>query len=212
MGVYRSSHRTVNFLSRSFFERDPVTCARELVGCELVWKNCAGIIVETEAYSALNDEACHTFVRPSARTFLATRQPATTYVYLNYGVHWLLNFLVKGKIEEGFVLIRALEPTQGLDVMRKRREKLSALRGNRICSGPGKLTQALGVTASDHGRDICGESAIGIQPRLVPVRIVSDARIGISRAAHYSWRFLLEGSSFISVKPSFPDRSAVDRG
>ncbi|MDP9291506.1 MAG: DNA-3-methyladenine glycosylase, partial [Verrucomicrobiota bacterium] len=129
-------------LRRSFFERDPVACASELIGCELEWDGCAGVIVETEAYSTIDDEACHTFMRPSAREFVAQHKAGTAYVYLNYGMHWLLNALVKNGDEDGFVLIRALEPKRGIDEMKKRRslENLT-----RLCSGPGKLTQALAV-------------------------------------------------------------------
>src|SRR5580692_2605785 len=115
MGVYRSSHRVVKAgkINRSFFERDPLTCAAALIGCELVWDGCSGIIVETEAYATKGDEASHTFTRKGSREFVATHRPGAAYVYLNYGIHWLLNVLVKGADSaEGFVLIRALEPVR----------------------------------------------------------------------------------------------------
>jgi len=83
-------------IERSFFERNPVMCARELIGCTLGLGSTMGIIVETEAYAAAGDPACHTMKRPSAREFVATNPPGTAYVYLNYGMHWMLNFLVKG--------------------------------------------------------------------------------------------------------------------
>ncbi len=207
----------------SFFQRDPLTCARDLIGCELVWKECAGIIVETEAYAAQGDEACHTFMRPSAREFIATHDAGTAYVYINYGVHWLLNVLVKdddsaGTENEGFVLIRALEPTRGVELMQKRRffrsnpdtqvnGEHAALRA--LCSGPGKLTQALGVRGADHGRDLCateGAEHIGFLPRARPVEIITDVRIGISKAAHLPWRFLLKDSPFVSVRPRNRDK------
>src|SRR6185312_9171499 len=120
-------------LSASFFRRDPLTCARELIGTELLWGRCSGIIVETEAYTALNDEAAHTFTRPSARAFIERNKAGAAYVYFNYGVHWMLNVLVKGT-EEGFVLIRALEPRRGVELM-KRRRGVNDLR--QLCSGPG---------------------------------------------------------------------------
>ena len=104
----------------SFFQRDPLICSRELIGTELVWGPCAGIIVETEAYLAQDDEACHAFFRPSIRAFIERNIAGTAYIYLNYGVHWMLNVLVKGDAH-GFVLIRALRPTSGLDIMRARR-------------------------------------------------------------------------------------------
>jgi DNA-3-methyladenine glycosylase len=152
-GLAHSSVRMPQ-LDRFFFQRDPVTCARELIGCELVWKNCAGIIVETEAYAALNDEACHTFARPSARAFVEKHPSGTAYVYFNYGMYWLLNVLVKGGAEDGFVLFRAIEPTRGLDAMHRRRvanrkTENPQLKPTALCSGPGKLAMALGVDGRD---------------------------------------------------------------
>ena len=104
----------------SFFKRDPLTCARELIGTELIWGDCSGIVVEVEAYAAINDEAAHTFTRPSARSFIERNHAGAAYIYFNYGMHWMLNVLVKGD-ENGFVLIRALEPRQGIEQMKKRR-------------------------------------------------------------------------------------------
>ena len=191
-------------IERQFFQRDPVTCARELIGCELVWKHCAGIVVETEAYAAVNDEACHTFARPSAREFIARQRAGAAYVYLNYGMYWLLNVLVKGGAQDGFVLIRALEPTRGVELMTRRRcahrqSKIAHPRA--LCSGPGKLALALGVDGRDHGRDLCTAKTLGFRPPRSAVEVVDDVRIGISKAAHLPWRFLLRGSEFVSVKP-----------
>src|SRR6184192_3766801 len=109
----------------SFFKRDPLTCARELIGKELIWGECSGTVVEVEAYAAIDDEAAHTFTRSSARSFIQRNKAGAAYVYFNYGVHWMLNVLVKGD-ENGFVLIRALEPTRGLALMRKRRAVIDA--------------------------------------------------------------------------------------
>src|SRR6266571_761155 len=140
-------------IGRAFFRRDPLSCARELVGAELVWGECAGIIVEVEAYAAVNDEAAHTFTRPSARAFIERNKPGAAYVYFNYGVHWMLNVLVKGEAN-GFVLIRALEPVCGIELMKKRRELDDQ---KRLCSGPGKLTQALDITDRHHEMDLCAD-------------------------------------------------------
>ena len=190
-------------LPRSFFARDPVTCARELIGCELVWKECAGIIVETEAYTALNDEACHTFFRPSAREFVATRATGSAYVYLNYGMYWLLNVLVKGGAEDGFVLFRALQPTRGVERMSIRRHGAESSRGaTSLCSGPGKLTIALGVDGRDHGCDLCGDGLVGFRTPPQTVEVEADARVGISRAKHLPWRFLAKGSAYVSARPA----------
>src|SRR5438132_11119379 len=126
----------------SFFKRDPITCARELIRAELIWGDCAGIVVEVEAYAAIDDEAAHTFTRPSARSFIERNKAGAAYVYFSYGNHWMLNVLVKGEAN-GFVLFRALEPRRGVEVMKKRRG-VDDLR--QLCSVPGKLTQALGIT------------------------------------------------------------------
>src|SRR5213082_561742 len=182
-------------IGRTFFRRDPLSCARELVGAELVWGECTGIIVEVEAYTAVNDEAAHTFTRPSARSFVERNKPGAAYVYFNYGMHWMLNVLVKGKAN-GFVLIRALEPRKGIERMKKRRG-VSDLK--RLCSGPGKLTQALGITGRHHEMDLCADPQhCFARDTNTPVDVVADARIGITRSAHYPWRFTLRGSAFVS--------------
>jgi DNA-3-methyladenine glycosylase len=182
-------------IRRRFFERDPITCARELIGSELVWDRCRGVVVETEAYLAKDDEACHTFSRPSARSFIARNKPGAAYVYFSYGAHWMLNVLVKGKAD-GFVLIRALEPTRGLGLMKKRRGIADE---RRLCSGPGKLTQALDITNRHHELDLCADPRHYFAPRAnAHVAVVADERIGITRSAHHLWRFTLRGSKFVS--------------
>src|SRR5215208_7603290 len=131
---YQSEKSSENIIRSTFFQRDPLTCARALIGTELIWRECSGIIVEVEAYAAIDDEAAHTFTRPSARSFIERNKAGAAYVYFNYGVHWMLNVLVKGEAD-GFVLIRALEPCRGVDLM-KRRRRVKNLR--QLCSGPGK--------------------------------------------------------------------------
>ncbi|MDQ3200253.1 MAG: DNA-3-methyladenine glycosylase, partial [Verrucomicrobiota bacterium] len=139
-------------LREAFFRTDPLTCAENLIGAELVWGKCAGIVVETEAYLVEGDEACHTFKRPSARAYIERNKPGAAYVYFNYGVHWMFNVLVKGGPRDGLVLIRALEPRQGLALMRRRRGLEEV---KRLCSGPGKLTQALSINQRHHEMDLC---------------------------------------------------------
>jgi DNA-3-methyladenine glycosylase len=184
-------------LNREFFQRDPLSCARELIGCELVWNQTGGVIVETEAYSVRNDEACHTFSRPSSRGFVAEKPPGTAYVYLNYGMYWLLNFLVKGGKEDGFVLIRALEPTRGIEEMRQRRG-MNELKN--LCSGPGKLTRALAIDGTFHGQDFftAADGPILLLPT-TPPEISAGPRIGITRAADLPWRFVAPSSRFLSA-------------
>jgi DNA-3-methyladenine glycosylase len=179
-----------------FFKRDPLTCARELIGARLNWGRCAGIVVETEAYCAIGDEAAHTFVRPSARAFVERNKAGTAYVYFSYGVHWMLNVLVKGEIN-GFVLFRALEPTFGLGLMRRRRG-VDGL--TRLCSGPGKLTQALDITRRHHEMDLCADPRFGFSRQSGTVEVVADMRIGITKSPHLPWRFSLRDSPFVSVK------------
>jgi DNA-3-methyladenine glycosylase len=183
-------------IKAEFFKRDPVTCAREMVGCELVWNGCGGVIVETEAYSVLNDEACHTFSRPSSREFVARMPPGAAYVYLNYGVHWLLNFLVRGGSEDGFVLIRALEPTRGIEEMTRRRN-MTTLKN--LCSGPGKLTRALGIDGAFHGRGLLSDSDASLRHPSMPPSVKTCTRVGITRSADLPWRFVVAGSRFLSV-------------
>jgi DNA-3-methyladenine glycosylase len=180
----------------AFFQRDPVICAREMIGWELVWDGCGGVIVETEAYSVVNDEACHTFTRPSSREFVTRMPPGTAYVYLNYGVHWLLNFLVKGGAEDGFVLIRALEPTRGIEVMARRR---NMTKFSNLCSGPGKLTRALAIDGAFHGRNIMSDPDATLHPPCRSPKVQACSRVGITRSAELPWRFVASGSPFLSV-------------
>ena len=180
-----------------FFQIDPLVCARNLVGAGLVWGKCAGLVVETEAYLVEGDEACHTFRRPSAREFVRRNKAGACYIYFNYGVHWMLNVLVKGGPRDGLILIRALEPRRGIALMRKRRgvEELG-----RLCSGPGKLTQALDITKRHHEIDLCADPrhCFSARPN-EEIEVVTDPRIGISRAREFPWRFSLRESEFVSV-------------
>ena len=195
MGVSGSSDGVVNLLPRSFFSRDFLACANDLVGCLLLWGECSGIVVETEAYGATGDEACHAFSRPSTRDFIARNPPGTAYVYFNYGMHWMLNVLVKGGGADGIVLIRAVEPVAGIDLMRQRRAQQAL---HALCSGPGKLTQAFGIAGADHEIDLA-RGKTGFRAAPVPVEVETDTRVGISRATHLPWRFLKKGSPFVSV-------------
>ena len=177
-----------------FFRRDPITCARELVGAELIWGRCAGKIVETEAYLAENDEACHTFTRPSTRAFVERNKPGAAYIYFSYGAHWMLNVLVKGDTN-GFVLIRAIQPINGIALMKKRRGIDDE---RQLCSGPGKLTQAFAITHWYDEMDLCVDPRHCFAKSDDHVDIVADLRIGITRSAHHPWRFTLRGSQFVS--------------
>ena len=188
------------FVTASFFSRDVLVVARELVGMELVWDGCSGIIVETEAYTVEGDPASHTAVRPSTRAFVQAMPPGTAYVYFNYGMYWLFNLLVKGGERDGLILIRALEPVKGIELMKGRR------RGHKLenlCSGPGKLGLAMGIDGSHHGVRMAGtgrRSGCGIRSaKGQPIEVVADVRVGISKAAEFPWRFLAKGHPHVSV-------------
>lgn len=201
MDFYRLSLQSNFMLGQDFFQRDVLTVARELIGVELVWRGCSGVIVETEAYAAEGDEACHTMSRPSARAFVQDHPAGAAYVYFNYGMYWMLNILVKGGSCDGLILIRAIEPVNGLPLMHERRrvEKLQQL-----CSGPGKLAIAFGVTGSDHGLPLAGtrrplDCGLKKQKQDSCLDVVADIRVGISKAANYPWRFLAKGNPHVSV-------------
>jgi DNA-3-methyladenine glycosylase len=155
-------------------------------------------VVETEAYTTQNDEAAHTFTRPSARAFVERNKSGAAYIYFNYGVHWMLNVLVKGGGVDGFVLIRALEPRRGISLMKKRRGLEDE---NRLCSGPGKLTQALDITDRHHEMNLCDDPRHCFVPRSSAiVDVIASKRIGITRSADFPWRFTLRDSPFISAR------------
>jgi DNA-3-methyladenine glycosylase len=185
-------------LKRAFFRSDPVTCARALVGCRLQWGTRSGRIVETEAYDSEGDEASHTFFRPSARVFVEAHREGAAYVYFNYGMHWMLNVLVKGGPRTGFVLIRALEPLTGIDEMKQARNKSDV---HALCSGPGKLAQALGVTGADHGRDLCTDPKFSFHADPAKISVVESPRVGITRAVEFPWRFFADANRHVSGHP-----------
>ena len=188
------------FLSTDFFERDVLDVAHDLIGVELVWNGCSGIIVETEAYAVEGDPACHTASRPSAREFVKSKPPGAAYVYFNYGMYWLFNLLVKGGERDGLILIRALEPTKGLEHMQSRRHREKA---RELCSGPGKLAQALAIGGSHHGLPMVGRgkpAGCGLKMTDSSAHeVASDIRVGISQAVDFPWRFLSRHSPHVSV-------------
>ena len=194
-------------LGADYFCGTPTTCARGLIGAVFEWGGCAGRIVETEAYAVDGDEACHTASRPSARAFMAAHGPGTAYVYLNYGVHWLFNVLVKGGGEEGFVLFRALEPVDGIATMAARRPKCRKQRD--FCSGPGKLTRALGIDGTAHGCSFLNQAETGIRQKTTISAVMAGPRIGISRAQERPWRFFAPESPCLSAPAGHMDPSPL---
>ncbi len=189
------------FLTPAYFQRPVTEVARSLIGVELVWRGCSGLIVETEAYAASGDPACHTVARPSARAFIHEHPPGTAYVYLNYGMYWLFNLLVKDGGQDGLVLIRALEPCRGLPLMQERRRQNDP---RALCSGPGKLGQALGLSRQDHGTSLTGRHrppGIGLRPSAWTGAVLADTRIGISQGIDLPWRYLAAASPSLSAPP-----------
>ena len=137
-------------LGADFFDRSVHLVARELIGCRLFFAGCGGTIVETESYER-DDPACHAYVGLTERTEVLFGPPGRAYVYLSYGIHSLLNFVAEPEGEAAAVLIRALEPTAGLERMRARRGERP---DRELCSGPGKLTEALGIGLEQNGADL----------------------------------------------------------
>jgi DNA-3-methyladenine glycosylase len=167
--------------------------ARELIGATFTINGVGGIIVETEAYDQ-SEPASHTFVGKTPRNASMFGPPGRAYVYRSYGIHWCLNFVCEDEGHGAGVLIRAIEPIVGLDVMRERRS-LHDVR--LLCSGPGKLGQSLGVLHKFNGMPL-NESPFHLVPALGPVDVTCGPRIGISKAVDLPWRFGLEGSPFLS--------------
>ena len=182
-------------MNGEFFERSVHEVARDLIGWELAVGATAGVIVETEAYEAA-DPACHAYIGKTTRNQVLFGPPGHAYVYLSYGIHSLLNFVTEPDGTASAVLIRSLEPTRGIELMRKRRgrEELAEL-----CSGPGKLTEALGVGLDSNGADLAEEPFL-LLPREDgwSGQIVTGPRIGITKAVEHPWRYCLAGSPHVS--------------
>jgi len=181
-------------LQRAFFERSVHEVARDLVGCRLFFGGVGGTIVETESYER-DDPACHAYAGLTDRTEVLFGPPGRAYVYLSYGIHSLLNAVAEPEGEAAAVLIRALEPTAGLEAMRKRRGDRPA---GELCSGPGKLTEALGVGLAHNGADLSRDPFLLLPPEGSAPEIVTGPRIGITKAVERPWRFCAAGSSFVS--------------
>jgi len=180
-------------LSREFFARSVHEVAPELIGATLLVDGVGGTIVEVEAYDQ-DDPASHGFRGLTARTASMFGPPGHAYVYRSYGIHWCLNLVCAEAGRAEAALVRALEPTAGLDAMRERRG-LDAPRA--LCSGPGKLCQALGITRVLDGLPL-DEPPFAIVARETDPSLAVGTRIGITRAAEQPWRYGLDGSPFLS--------------
>jgi DNA-3-methyladenine glycosylase len=181
---------------RSFYERPVLTVARELIGCTVTHGECAGVIVETEAYHD-SEPACHAFVGLTPRTRTLFGPPGKAYVYRSYGIHAMLNAVCEPEGVGAAVLIRALEPVAGIDTMRRRR---GAVRESDLCAGPGRLTQALGIGLEHNNSDLETGPVLftGRTGRWRDVAVDVDTRIGITQAVDLPWRFCAAGSRSLS--------------
>lgn len=185
-------------LSRAFFARATATVARGLLGCYLVHESpegrVVGRLVEVEAYCGPRDPASHAY-RRTPRSEVMWASPGTAYVYLSYGTHACLNVVTEPVGCPGAVLLRAVEPVDGVALMRRRRGT-DVLRG--LASGPGRLTQAMGITLAHNRADLVGGSLYLASGGRSPGPIVATPRIGISAATDRRWRFVVRGSPFLS--------------
>lgn len=184
-------------MDKDFFSRDAVTVAKAMIGMEFRIHNTGGIIVETEAYRS-DDPASHSFNGPTARNRAMFGPPAHLYVYRSYGIYWCANIVC---VPGSAVLIRALEPRTGIDLMAARR---GTAVDRALCSGPGKLCQALGITGDMDGISVL-QDPVMVRGHQREPDVCVGPRIGISKAAEVPWRFGLTGSRSLS-KP-FPRKA-----
>lgn len=194
-------------LPREFYDRPTLTVAQELLGKILVHRTAGGIasgmIVETEAYIGEDDPACHAAPGPTKRNEPLYGPPGIAYVYLNYGIHYLVNAVTQSDGDPAAVLIRALEPVDGVPLMMKRRAPdRRDIRVDDLCRGPGNLTRALGITLAENRLDLCAlpdESHLYIEDRGVVVRDIAwGPRIGIRVAVDRPWRCWIDGNTAVS--------------
>jgi DNA-3-methyladenine glycosylase len=180
-------------LKRAFFARSVHEVAPDLIGATLLVDGVGGVIVEVEAYHH-TEPAAHSFRGPTPRNLVMFGPPGFAYVYRSYGIHWCINFVCEKAGSASAVLVRALEPTHGIPAMRRRR-RLHDERS--LCSGPGKLTEALGITEAHNGLPL-DVPPIALQARVGTVEVVRGVRIGITKAVELPWRYGLKGSKFLS--------------
>jgi DNA-3-methyladenine glycosylase len=184
-------------LRRGFYRRAAVDVARDLLGKILVHGETAGTIVETEAYLGGDDLAAHSAAGITDRTRVIFGPPGHAYVYLSYGIHECLNIVAEPEGSPGCVLIRALEPLAGLDIMRSRRP--GARTDRDLTSGPGKLTRAMAITRAHNGADLTrGELTVHAPAHRTAVQIEVTPRIGITKCADWPLRFVVKGNAFVS--------------
>jgi DNA-3-methyladenine glycosylase len=202
----------VKKLPRDFYARPTLDVARDVIGTRLVATRrgvrTAGIIVEVEAYIGESDPACHAAPGPTRRNEPLYGPPGYAYVYLNYGIHALVNLVTEGAGSPAAILIRALVPLEGIDVMRRRRARPTIGRSLRsparpisdheLCRGPGNLTMAMGITLADNRRDLMGDRLFLEQGDGERPRLVWSPRIGINVGTEHHWRVYADGCAAVS--------------
>lgn len=180
-------------VGRAFFDRAPEVVAEQVIGCKVSYGGCGGVVVEAEAYGQ-HDPASHSFRGMTPRCRAMFGPPGTVYVYLLYGLHWCLNLVTEAQGTGAAVLIRAIEPTHGLELMRERR----GVDDDRLlCAGPGRLTQALGITGAIDGQSLHA-AGLHLGRRSFEPAIARVPRIGISQATDLPWRMVARGSRYLS--------------
>jgi len=207
--LHKQSDGGMRKLGNGFFKENTVKTAKSLLGKYLVTnkggKKTAGMIVETEAYRGKDDPGSHAFRKKTDRNALMFGRPGKAYVYFCYGCHYLFNIVTEPEGEAGAVLIRAIEPSTGIDIMMARRKTFDI---NNVSNGPGKLTEALGIGRKDNGKGLAGSEIYAAAGPVKRFKTASGPRIGIKTGLDKKWRFWIKGSRFISVK----ERNCKKRG
>jgi DNA-3-methyladenine glycosylase len=185
-------------LRRAFFARSVHQVAPDLIGATLLFMGAGGVIVEVEAYHH-TDPAAHSYRGRTRRNAVMFGPPGFAYVYRSYGIHWCLNFVCEDEGSASAILVRAIEPREGLPRMRRRR---GIAEPRLLCSGPGRLCEALGVTGAHNGMAL-DRPPFELRASMVEQNVAVGVRIGITKGAERPWRYGLKGSRFLS-KPFRP--------
>jgi DNA-3-methyladenine glycosylase len=186
-------------LRRAFFDRSVLEVAPDLIGTTLLFNGSGGLVVEVEAYHH-TEPAAHSFRGLTPRNAVMFGPPGYAYVYRSYGIHWCLNLVCEAKGSASAVLIRAIEPTTSLAAMRRRRHTKD---DRLLCSGPGRLCEALGVTHKHNGLPL-DQPPFELFGRAGPIEVITGPRIGLTKAVDLPWRYGLKGSRFLSKPFPFP--------
>ena len=200
-------------LPRAFYDRPTLDVARDLIGKTLLRRTvdglAGGVIVETEAYVAAIDPAAHAYRGKTPRNASMFAAPGAAYIYRSYGIHYCLNVVTEAEGQAAAVLLRAIRPTIGLDLMRARRGP--GIRDRDLARGPGRLCQALALTTAEDGVDLLGDAlTITETPDAERLAVAATPRVGITRAADWMWRFVAAGDPYVSARGVRSTATAVE--